>query len=91
MVGPGGDDGDAAESKTSLYKDSLYEECKSRGGADQVYTQRDLLDFEIIPNREVKLLVQVVQLLVDDNLLIPCRGRDQQLSFRWREKQDAVK
>ncbi|KAL2124988.1 hypothetical protein VTJ04DRAFT_1353 [Mycothermus thermophilus] len=80
---------DAAKLKT--LKDALYEEMRQHGSETRLFTQRDLLDLNVIPNNNVMLLVRVVQGLCDDKLLVGTTNHHAGLAWRWRSREEAKK
>jgi hypothetical protein len=76
--------------KIQIWKDMLYEQCQANGSESRLYSQIDLLDFDVIPRRDPATLLRVVQRLCDDRLLVPVSGRDG-LAWKWRDVQEAAK
>ncbi|KAL1843831.1 hypothetical protein VTJ49DRAFT_7182 [Mycothermus thermophilus] len=77
--------------KLKILKDALYEEMRQHGSETRLFTQRDLLDLNIIPNQNVMLLVRVVQGLCDDKLLVGTTNHHAGLAWRWRSREEAKK
>ncbi|KAL2261760.1 hypothetical protein VTK26DRAFT_3436 [Humicola hyalothermophila] len=77
--------------KLKILKDALYEEMRQHGSETRLFTQKDLLDLNIIPNNNVMLLVRVVQGLCDDKLLVGTTNHHAGLAWRWRSREEAKK
>jgi hypothetical protein len=77
--------------KLKILKDALYDEIKQHGSETRLFSQRDLLDLNIIPNGNVLLLVRVVQGLCDDKLLVGTTNHHAGLAWRWRSREEAKK
>jgi len=77
--------------KLLILKDALYEEIRQHGSETRLFTQKDLLDLNIIPNNNVLLLVRVVQALTDDKLLVGTTNHHAGLAWRWRSREEAKK
>jgi len=77
--------------KLQILKDALYEEIRQHGSETRLFTQKDLLDLNIIPNNNVMLLVKVVQGLCDDKLLVGTTNHHAGLAWRWRSREEAKK
>ncbi|KAL2271355.1 hypothetical protein VTJ83DRAFT_726 [Remersonia thermophila] len=77
--------------KLKILKDALYEEMRQHGSETRLFTQRDLLDLNIVPNQNVMLLVRVVQGLCDDKLLVGTTNHHAGLAWRWRSREEAKK
>lgn len=77
--------------KLKILKDALYEEIRQHGSETRLFSQRDLMDLNIIPNGNVMLLVRVVQALCDDKLLVGTTNHQAGLAWRWRSREEAKK
>lgn len=77
--------------KIQVLKDALYEEIRQHGSESRLFTQKDLLDLDIIPNSNITLLIQVVQGLCDDKLLVAASNQHVGLAWRWRSREEARK
>jgi len=77
--------------KLQILKDALYDEIRQHGSETRLFTQKDLLDLNIIPNSNVLLLVRVVQGLTDDKLLVGTTNHHAGLAWRWRSREEAKK
>ncbi|ROT39493.1 hypothetical protein SODALDRAFT_308846 [Sodiomyces alkalinus F11] len=77
-------------SKFDILKQALYDACRSNGDEDNLYSQYDLLDLGIIPNRDPQMLLKVVQSLTNDKLLIAVSAQGG-LAWRWRPRAEADK
>lgn len=56
-----------------------------------MFSQDDLLRLDVIPNRDVKLLMQAVQMLSNEKLFITMRDPSGQMLWKWRDAQEAHK
>lgn len=56
-----------------------------------MFSQDDLLRLDVIPNRDLKLLIEVVQALSNDKLFITMRDASGQVLWKWRDAQEAHK
>ena len=56
-----------------------------------MFSQDDLLQLDVIPNRDLALLARVVQSLSDDRLFITMREVSGQVLWKWRDAQEAHK
>ncbi|KAL2154637.1 hypothetical protein VTH82DRAFT_3313 [Thermothelomyces myriococcoides] len=77
--------------KIQILKDALYEEMRQHGSESRPFTQKDLLDLNIIPNGNLELLLQVVQRLCDDKLLVGMTNNHAGMAWRWRSREEAKK
>ncbi|KAL2756540.1 hypothetical protein ACRALDRAFT_1048842 [Sodiomyces alcalophilus JCM 7366] len=77
-------------SKFEILKQALYDACRTNGDENNLYTQYDLLDLGIIPNRDAQMLLKTVQSLTNDKLLIAVSVQGG-LAWRWRSKAEADK
>ncbi|KAF6807930.1 DNA-directed RNA polymerase III subunit rpc6 [Colletotrichum sojae] len=80
----------STDSKIEVWKEALYDAFQKAGDEDHLFTQYDILDFEIIPNRDTVTLLRVLQSLTDDRLLIVVSSPTG-LAWRWRSQEDAEK
>ena len=76
-------------SKFQLIKDSIYDSCVAGGPETKLYTQRDILDFGIIPNNSGETLMKVIQALTAERLLIVVSLPGGNLAWKWRSAEDA--
>ncbi|KAK4245679.1 RNA polymerase Rpc34 [Corynascus novoguineensis] len=85
-------DGKAEDSvKIQILKDALYDEMRQHGSESRAFSQKDILDLNIIPNGNLELLLQVVQRLCDDKLLVGIANHHAGMAWRWRSKEEAKK
>ncbi|KAL2157972.1 hypothetical protein VTH06DRAFT_4781 [Thermothelomyces fergusii] len=77
--------------KIQILKDALYEEMRQHGSEARPFSQKDLLDLNIIPNGNLELLLQVVQRLCDDKLLVGITNHNAGMAWRWRSREEAKK
>ncbi|CRK43575.1 hypothetical protein BN1723_016216, partial [Verticillium longisporum] len=76
--------------KLEVIKQAIYEACQNNGGEDQLYTQDDLLELDVIPNRDASLLLKALQSLSNEKLLNAVATQSG-LAWRWRPKAEAAK
>ncbi|KAK3945213.1 DNA-directed RNA polymerase [Diplogelasinospora grovesii] len=77
--------------KLQILKDALYDEVRQHGSETRQFSQKDLLDLNVIPHENVALLLRVVQGLCDDKLFIGTTGHVSGIAWRWRSREDAKK
>lgn len=77
------------EDIAALKKD-LYTACSTSPSAAKGFRQQDLLDFEIIPDDDINLVLQVAQALVNEKLLWIFHDADG-IGWNVRSKEDAAK
>ncbi|WYZ44499.1 hypothetical protein EsH8_VII_000935 [Colletotrichum jinshuiense] len=80
----------STDSKLEVWKETLYEAFQKAGEEGQLFSQYDILDFEVIPNRDTVTLLKVLQSLTNDRLLIAVSSQTG-LAWRWRSVEDAEK
>ncbi|KAK2018631.1 RNA polymerase Rpc34 subunit [Colletotrichum eremochloae] len=80
----------STDSKMEIWKETLYEHFQKAGDENQLFTQYDILDFDVIPNRDTVTLLKVLQSLTNDRLLIAVSSQTG-LAWRWRSVEDAEK
>lgn len=76
--------------KLDVIKQAVYEVMVANGGEERLYTQYDLFEFDVIPNRDPQLLLKTVQSLTNDKLLIAVNVQGG-LAWRWRSREEAKK
>ncbi|KAM7188453.1 DNA-directed RNA polymerase [Naviculisporaceae sp. PSN 640] len=76
--------------KMGVFKDLLYDAISDFGSDTRLFTQNDLLDLNVIPNRDATLLLKVVQALTSAKLLIGTTTADG-LAWRRRSREEAKK
>jgi len=84
MVGSHGDD------LINDLKTKLYESCSQEGNPSIVFRQEDLLRYQVIPDNDIMLLLQVCQRLCDEKLFKLVRDGSA-AGWMWRSEEDAVK
>lgn len=84
-------DHDPQQAKLAVLKDLLYDRVKEAGREDDSWTQEELLELDVIPNKDNSLLLSVVQALSNDKLFITMRESSGQVSWKWRDAQEAHK
>jgi DNA-directed RNA polymerase III subunit RPC6 len=77
--------------KVEILKDALYTEMTEHGDTERLYTQTDLMNFNIIPKNDLQLLLNVIQSLTNDQLLIAVSHSQAGFAWRYRSKEDARK
>ncbi|KAK1776936.1 RNA polymerase Rpc34 [Copromyces sp. CBS 386.78] len=80
----------ADRDKLQILKDALYEAARDHGSDQRLFSQRDLLDMHVIPQDNLVLLMQVIQILCDEKLFVG-NTTASGLSWRWRSREDAKK
>ena len=80
----------ADRDKIQILKDALYDAAREHGSDQRLFTQRDLLDMQVIPQDNMTLLIQVIQILCDEKLFVG-NTTGSGLSWRWRSREDAKK
>ncbi|KAI0170010.1 RNA polymerase Rpc34 [Hypoxylon sp. FL1284] len=77
---------------TSLIKSHLYDACQDacRSNPDKLFSQEDLMELGVVPPKDVKTLLQIIQLLTSERLLAPVHLHNS-LAWRLRSKADAAK
>ncbi|KAK3951424.1 RNA polymerase Rpc34 [Pseudoneurospora amorphoporcata] len=80
----------ADRDKLQVLKDALYEAARDHGSDQRLFSQRDLLDMHVIPQDNLVLLMQVIQILCDEKLFVG-NTTASGLSWRWRSREDAKK
>ncbi|GKT42956.1 putative dolichyl pyrophosphate Man9GlcNAc2 alpha-1,3-glucosyltransferase [Colletotrichum spaethianum] len=80
----------STDSKMEVWKETLYDHFQKAGDENQLFTQYDILDFDVIPNRDTVTLLKVLQSLTNDRLLIAVSSQTG-LAWRWRSVEDAEK
>ncbi|CAK7231068.1 34-kDa subunit of RNA polymerase III (C) [Sporothrix curviconia] len=78
-------------SKIELLKDALYQAAVDNGGEGRLWSQQDLIDFDIIPEGNLDLLMKVVQGLCSDFLFKTMNDGRIGLCWRYRPVEDAQK
>ncbi|CAK7269442.1 34-kDa subunit of RNA polymerase III (C) [Sporothrix epigloea] len=78
-------------SKIELLKDALYQAAVDNGGEGRLWSQQDLVDFDIIPEGNLDLLIKVVQGLCSDFLFKTMNDGRIGLCWRYRPVEDAQK
>ncbi|CAK7223800.1 34-kDa subunit of RNA polymerase III (C) [Sporothrix bragantina] len=78
-------------SKIELLKDALYQAAVDNGGEGRLWSQQDLIDFDIIPEANLDLLMKVVQGLCSDFLFKTMNDGRIGLCWRYRPVEDAQK
>ncbi|KAL1893703.1 34-kDa subunit of RNA polymerase III (C) [Sporothrix stenoceras] len=78
-------------SKLELLKDALYQAAVDNGGEGRLWSQQDLIDFDIIPEGNLDLLMKAVQGLCSDFLFKTMNDGRIGLCWRYRPVEDAAK
>lgn len=83
------------KAKLEILKDALYDAVRETGSETRLFSQRDLLDLNVIPDDaklgKMGLLLQIVQSLCDDKLFIGTNSPATGLAWKWRSREDARK
>ncbi|KAK4193223.1 DNA-directed RNA polymerase [Podospora australis] len=83
------------KAKLQIFKDTLYDTVQQHGSETRLFSQRDLLDLDVIPEDaklgKLGLLLQVVQALCDDKLFIGTNSPTSGLAWKWRSREEAKK
>lgn len=77
--------------KIQILKDALYDAMTSRAREDHPFTQKELLELNVIPEENTSLLLQVVQGLSNEMLLKPVNDGSVGLAWCYRKVEDAEK
>jgi DNA-directed RNA polymerase III subunit RPC6 len=80
----------ADAAKLDILKEALYEEVRNHGSEARLFSQKDLVDLNVVPKENVMLLVRVIQGLCDDKLLVGVTSQSG-IAWRWRSREDAKK
>ena len=83
--------GSSASSDYGLIADAIYNHCRENHGPDDLLQQDDLLKPDIIPNKDLDLLLQVCQLLVNQHLFKTHDVRSGGIGWKLRTKEIAEK
>ncbi|ERS96475.1 hypothetical protein HMPREF1624_07388 [Sporothrix schenckii ATCC 58251] len=78
-------------SKIELLKDALYQAAVDNGGEGRLWSQQDLIDFDVIPEGNLDLLMKAVQGLCSDFLFKTMNDGRIGLCWRYRTVEDAAK
>ncbi|KFH43334.1 DNA-directed RNA polymerase III subunit-like protein [Hapsidospora chrysogenum ATCC 11550] len=84
-----GSDPEAA--KLAVWKQALYDRVRETRRENDLFTQEDLTDLGVIPNKDKGLLLQVIQALSNDKLFVTFREASGQVCWKWRDEQEAHK
>jgi len=78
--------------KMEVWKDMLYDEMMASGSEQRLYSQKDLVALNVVPDGDLQLLMKIVQALTNDKLLRPVTDtRQGLLCWRWRSAEEAQK
>ncbi|KAI2467102.1 RNA polymerase Rpc34 [Annulohypoxylon bovei var. microspora] len=80
------------DDETSLLKTQLYTACEDAcsGDPNRLFSQEDLMTLDVVPPKDVKKLLQIVQLLTRERLFAPVHFHSG-LAWRVRPEAEAVK
>ncbi|KAI1076243.1 RNA polymerase Rpc34 subunit [Whalleya microplaca] len=80
------------DEETSLLKTQLYNACEdaASGDPDRLFSQDDLVALEVVPPKDVKRLLQIIQLLTNEHLFAPVHFQSG-LAWRVRPEPEAAK
>ncbi|KAI1404289.1 RNA polymerase Rpc34 [Hypoxylon fuscum] len=76
------------DEETKLLKDALYDACQET--PDKLFSQDDLMALDIVPQSDIKKLLQLVSLLTKERLLFPVNLHNS-LAWRAASKADVAK
>lgn len=82
---------EADQAKLQIFKDELYDTIREHGSETRVFSQADLKGLGVIPNNDVRILVDVIQMLTNEKLLIGVHLPGGELGWKWRSREDAKK
>ncbi|KAI1384340.1 RNA polymerase Rpc34 [Hypoxylon trugodes] len=80
------------DDQTSILKDQLYVACEDACSHDpeKLFSQEDLMGLNVVPPKDVKKLLQIIQLLTKERLFVPVHFHNG-LFWRVRSESDAAK
>ncbi|KAI6082487.1 RNA polymerase Rpc34 [Hypoxylon rubiginosum] len=80
------------DDETSILKSQLYEACRDACATepDKPFSQEDLQRLNVLPPKDIKRLMQLIQLLTKERLLAPVNFQHG-LAWRLRSEADAAK
>lgn len=78
-------------SKIDLLKDALYQAVVDNGSETRLWNQNELLALDVIPEKNLMLLMKAVQGLCQDFLFKAMNDNRLGLCWRYRPQEDAVK
>ncbi|KAI4865519.1 RNA polymerase Rpc34 [Hypoxylon rubiginosum] len=80
------------DDQTSILKSQLYDACQDAcsNNPDKLFSQEDLMGLGVLPPKDVKKLLQIIQLLTKERLLAPVHFHNS-LAWRLRSEADAAK
>ncbi len=72
-------------------KDQVYDACVPIAEEERnyVFFQPDIFDLDVIPNNDVQILLQVIQMLLDEKLFKVVANNEYGAGWRLRTKEDA--
>lgn len=85
------DENDPAAAKLAVWKEALYEKVRETSREDDRFTQQDLMDLGVLPPGDQALLLRVIQELSNDKLFVTMRESTGEVSWKWRDVQEAHK
>ncbi|KAI1163217.1 RNA polymerase Rpc34 subunit [Nemania serpens] len=80
------------DEQTALLKTQLYAACEEActGDPDRLFTQEDLTGLDVIPPKDIKKLLQIIQILTNERLFAPVHLHSG-LAWRLRPEAEATK
>ncbi|KAI0396434.1 RNA polymerase Rpc34 subunit [Xylariaceae sp. FL0594] len=80
------------DEQTALLKTQLYAACEDAcsGDPDRLFTQEDLTALDVIPPKDIKKLLQIIQILTNERLFAPVHLHSG-LAWRLRPEAEAAK
>ncbi|KAI0000231.1 RNA polymerase Rpc34 [Xylariaceae sp. FL0662B] len=80
------------DEETSILKTQLYNACEDAASSDpdRLFSQDDLMALDVVPPKDIKRLLQIVQLLTNEHLFAPVHFQSG-LAWRVRPEAEAAK
>ncbi|KAI1765631.1 RNA polymerase Rpc34 [Hypoxylon sp. FL1150] len=80
------------DDETSILKSQLYDACQDAcaSNPEKLFSQEDLMGLNVLPPKDIKRLLQLIQLLTKERLLAPVHFHNG-LAWRLRTEADAAK
>ncbi len=78
-------------SKVDFLKEALYDAVKEVSSEERLWSQKDLVNLDIIPGQNVALLLSVINKLCSEMLFKPVTDGRLGVCWRWRSEEDAKK
>lgn len=81
----------APEDKTTALKKLLYDECFQTFDENPTFFQDDLLEFGVLPNDDVSMLLAVTQALTNEKLFKVVQDPQRGIGWKLRTEDEAKK